>query len=192
VAYNPTLRSGGYLFSKATAASVPNNVYPRDADFRLQGEELDSRPVNCGAACAAGAARVNYCGQGGRGTRGPLASFHKRRDHGLRVPYRDGVGVLGVIGDGGKPGAAIDLGGRDQPGPAAMRARSYGFATAKNQDWAGGPWPHLHNAPGSRPIFHEPFAKGQLHGARVLIRFPTDASRTRSVRRALRGFHNRV
>jgi flavin-dependent dehydrogenase len=110
-AYNPTLGQVGHLFPQGEGGVRAYNVYPIDADFRLQGENSIDRFI--AVALRSGAPPEYYTGA--RAT-GPLASFISA-DHWVESPYRDGVVLIGDA-----PARAIQSGGRDLALPAAMRA----------------------------------------------------------------------
>jgi 2-polyprenyl-6-methoxyphenol hydroxylase-like FAD-dependent oxidoreductase len=123
-AYNPVLGQVGYLFPQGGGRVRAYNVYPTDADFRLQGE----------AATGRFAAEALRCGippeyyEGARAS-GPLASFISA-DHWVENPYRDGVVLIGDAAGASDPiwGQGLSLTCRD--------ARVLTDFLREHQDWA--------------------------------------------------------
>ncbi|MGZ6241547.1 MAG: NAD(P)/FAD-dependent oxidoreductase [Candidatus Binataceae bacterium] len=123
-AYNPVLGQVGYLFPQGGGRVRAYNVYPTDADFRLQGE----------AATGRFAAEALRCGippeyyEGARAS-GPLASFMSA-DHWVENPYRDGVVLIGDAAGASDPiwGQGLSLTCRD--------ARVLTDFLRERQDWA--------------------------------------------------------
>ena len=123
-AYNPTLGQVGYLFPQGGGRVRAYNVYPTDADFRLQGENSIDRFV--AEALRSGIPPEYYAGA--RAT-GPLASFISA-DHWVESPYRDGVVLIGDAASASDPiwGQGLSLTCRD--------ARVLTDLLRENQDWA--------------------------------------------------------
>jgi 2-polyprenyl-6-methoxyphenol hydroxylase-like FAD-dependent oxidoreductase len=96
-AYNPTLGQVGYLFPQGNGRVRAYNVYPTDADFRLQGENAIDRFVAEALRCGI----PPECYAGARAS-GPLASFVSA-DHWVERPYRDGVVLIGDAASASDP-----------------------------------------------------------------------------------------
>jgi menaquinone-9 beta-reductase len=135
-AYNPAIGQVGYLFPQGDGRVRAYNVYPIDADFRLQGEAASGRFVAEALRC--GIPPEYY--EGARAN-GPLASFISA-DHWVENPYRDGVVLIGDAAGASDPiwGQGLSLTCRDarvltdllresQDWPAACRA----YAAAHDQ-----------------------------------------------------------
>jgi menaquinone-9 beta-reductase len=123
-AYNPTLGQVGYLFPQGEGRVRAYNVYPIDADFRLQGENSIDRFI--AEALRSGVPPEYYTGA--RAT-GPLASFISA-DHWVESPYRDGVVLIGDAASASDPiwGQGLSLTCRD--------ARVLTDLLRENRDWA--------------------------------------------------------
>jgi 2-polyprenyl-6-methoxyphenol hydroxylase-like FAD-dependent oxidoreductase len=123
-AYNPTLGQVGYLFPQGEGRVRAYNVYPIDADFRLQGENSTDRFI--AEALRSGVPPEYYTGA--RAT-GPLASFISA-DHWVESPYRDGVVLIGDAASASDPiwGQGLSLTCRD--------ARVLTDLLRENRDWA--------------------------------------------------------
>jgi 2-polyprenyl-6-methoxyphenol hydroxylase-like FAD-dependent oxidoreductase len=123
-AYNPTLGQVGYLFPQGEGRVRAYNVYPIDADFRLQGENSIDRFI--AEALRSGVPPEYYAGA--RAT-GPLASFISA-DHWVESPYRDGVVLIGDAASASDPiwGQGLSLTCRD--------ARVLTDLLRENRDWA--------------------------------------------------------
>jgi menaquinone-9 beta-reductase len=123
-AYNPTLGQVGYLFPQGNGRARAYNVYPTDADFRLQGENSIDRFI--AEALRSGVPPEYYAGARASG---PLASFISA-DHWVESPYRDGVVLIGDAASASDPiwGQGLSLTCRD--------ARVLTDLLRENQDWA--------------------------------------------------------
>jgi 2-polyprenyl-6-methoxyphenol hydroxylase-like FAD-dependent oxidoreductase len=123
-AYNPTLGQVGYLFPQGNGRVRAYNVYPSDADFRLQGENSIDRFI--AEALCSGVPPEYYAGAR---TSGPLASFISA-DHWVESPFRDGVVLIGDAAGASDPiwGQGLSLTCRD--------ARVLTDLLRENQDWA--------------------------------------------------------
>ena len=123
-AYNPAIGQVGYLFPQGDGRVRAYDVYPIDADFRLQGETSTGRFV--AEALNSGVPPENY--KGARAS-GPLASFISA-DHWVENPYRDGVVLIGDAASASDPiwGQGLSLTCRD--------ARVLTDLLRENQDWA--------------------------------------------------------
>ncbi len=123
-AYNPALGQVGYLFPQGKGRVRAYNVYPTDADFRLQGENAVDRFVTEALRC--GIPPEYYAGARASG---PLASFVSA-DHWVEHPYRDGVVLIGDAASASDPtwGQGLSLTCRD--------ARVLTDLLRENQDWA--------------------------------------------------------
>jgi 2-polyprenyl-6-methoxyphenol hydroxylase-like FAD-dependent oxidoreductase len=123
-AYNPTLGQVGYLFPQGEGRVRAYNVYPIDADFRLQGGNSIDRFI--AEALRSGVPPEYYTGA--RAT-GPLASFISA-DHWVESPYRDGVVLIGDAASASDPiwGQGLSLTCRD--------ARVLTDLLRENRDWA--------------------------------------------------------
>jgi 2-polyprenyl-6-methoxyphenol hydroxylase-like FAD-dependent oxidoreductase len=123
-AYNPTIGQVGYLFPQGDGRVRAYDVYPIDADFRLQGENSTDRFVS--EALLSGVPAEYY--KSARAS-GPLASFISA-DHWVENPYRDGVVLIGDAAGASDPiwGQGLSLTCRD--------ARVLTDFLRENQDWA--------------------------------------------------------
>ncbi len=123
-AYNPAIGQVGYLFPQGDGRVRAYDVYPIDADFRLQGETSIGRFVT--EALNSGVPPEYY--KGARAS-GPLASFISA-DHWVENPYRDGVVLIGDAAGASDPiwGQGLSLTCRD--------ARVLTDLLRENQDWA--------------------------------------------------------
>jgi 2-polyprenyl-6-methoxyphenol hydroxylase-like FAD-dependent oxidoreductase len=123
-AYNPAIGQVGYLFPQGDGRVRAYDVYPIDADFRLQGETSIGRFVT--EALNSGVPPEYY--KGARAS-GPLASFISA-DHWVENPYRDGVVLIGDAASASDPiwGQGLSLTCRD--------ARVLTDLLRENQDWA--------------------------------------------------------
>jgi 2-polyprenyl-6-methoxyphenol hydroxylase-like FAD-dependent oxidoreductase len=123
-AYNPTIGQVGYLFPQGDGRVRAYDVYPIDADFRLQGENSTARFV--AEALNSGVPPEYY--KNARAS-GPLASFISA-DHWVENPYRDGVVLIGDAASASDPvwGQGLSLTCRD--------ARVLTDFLRENQDWA--------------------------------------------------------
>jgi 2-polyprenyl-6-methoxyphenol hydroxylase-like FAD-dependent oxidoreductase len=123
-AYNPTLGQVGYLFPQGEGRVRAYNVYPIDADFRLQGENSIDRFI--AEALRSGIPSEYYAGARARC---PLASFISA-DHWVESPYRDGVVLIGDAASASDPiwGQGLSLTCRD--------ARVLTDLLRENRDWA--------------------------------------------------------
>ncbi len=123
-AYNPTLGQVGYLFPQGDGRVRAYDVYPIDADFRLQGESSIDRFV--AEALRSGVPPEYYAGARASG---PLASFISA-DHWVESPYRDGVVLIGDAASASDPiwGQGLSLTCRD--------ARVLTDLLRESQDWA--------------------------------------------------------
>jgi 2-polyprenyl-6-methoxyphenol hydroxylase-like FAD-dependent oxidoreductase len=122
-AYNPTIGQVGYLFPQGDGRVRAYNVYPIDADFRLQGENSADRFVS--EALRSGVPPEYY--KGARAN-GPLASFISA-DHWVENPYREGVVLIGDAAGASDPtwGQGLSLTCRD--------ARVLTDFLGESQDW---------------------------------------------------------
>jgi 2-polyprenyl-6-methoxyphenol hydroxylase-like FAD-dependent oxidoreductase len=122
-AYNPAIGQVGYLFPQGDGRVRAYNVYPIDADFRLQGEAASGRFVAEALRC--GIPPEYY--EGARAN-GPLASFISA-DHWVENPYRDGVVLIGDAAGASDPiwGQGLSLTCRD--------ARVLTDLLRESQDW---------------------------------------------------------
>ncbi len=122
-AYNPAIGQVAYLFPQGGDRVRAYNVYPIDADFRLQGEASTARFVAEALRC--GVPPEYY--QGARAS-GPLASFISA-DHWVENPYRDGVVLIGDAAGASDPiwGQGLSLTCRD--------ARVLTDLLRESQDW---------------------------------------------------------
>jgi 2-polyprenyl-6-methoxyphenol hydroxylase-like FAD-dependent oxidoreductase len=123
-AYNPAIGQVGYLFPQGAGRVRAYDVYPVDADFRLQGETSTSRFV--AEALNSGIPPEYY--EGARAS-GPLASFISA-DHWVETPYCDGVVLIGDAASASDPiwGQGLSLTCRD--------ARVLTDLLRENRDWA--------------------------------------------------------
>jgi 2-polyprenyl-6-methoxyphenol hydroxylase-like FAD-dependent oxidoreductase len=146
-AYNPAIGQVGYLFPQGDGRVRAYDVYPIDADFRLQGETSIGRFIT--EALNSGVPPEYY--KGARAS-GPLASFISA-DHWVENPYRDGLVLIGDAAGASDPiwGQGLSLTCRD--------ARVLTDLLRENQDWAAACSDY---ARGSRPILHDSTRSGQL------------------------------
>jgi 2-polyprenyl-6-methoxyphenol hydroxylase-like FAD-dependent oxidoreductase len=123
-AYNPTIGQVGFLFPQGDGRVRAYDVYPIDADFRLQGENSTDRFV--AEALNSGVPPEYY--KSARAS-GPLASFISA-DHWVESPYRDGVVLIGDAASASDPifGQGLSLTCRD--------VRVLTDFLRENQDWA--------------------------------------------------------
>ena len=123
-AYNPAIGQVGYLFPQGAGRVRAYDVYPIDANFRLQGETSTSRFV--AEALNSGIPPEYY--EGARAS-GPLASFISA-DHWVETPYCDGVVLIGDAASASDPiwGQGLSLTCRD--------ARVLTDLLRENRDWA--------------------------------------------------------